>query len=303
MNITFQVKEALSPTPVRAFLQNQCGISHGMWRRLKWNGTIKVNEVSVRATTATVKNGDLVTCILPEESSVVPAKIPLDIRFEDEYMIVINKPAGILVHPTGHDYTNTIGNGLKYYYKSTGQDIEFHPVHRLDRNTTGLVLVAKLPQLQSTLTQPNNKNKAILDENNLPGKLFHRSYLAVINGILPKASGIINLPIARHPQSIIQRICNPQGQYAETHYRTIAINKGKSLLELELKTGRTHQIRVHMAAIGFPLMGDDLYGGDTSEIKRQALHAYHLEVLNPLTMERQSIYSDIPNDMVDAFYS
>ena len=136
----------------------------------------------------------------------------------------------------------------------------------------------------------------------MPNKLFHRSYLAIINGYLPKPTGIIDLPIARHPDSIIQRICSDNGQYAETHYQVLATNNGKSLLKLELKTGRTHQIRVHMASIGFPLLGDDLYGGDTSAIGRQALHAYHLEIFNPLTQEQLSIFSDMPQDMMLAFW-
>lgn len=304
MKITYQVdNEALTPVSVRAFLKNSCGISQGLWRRLKWNGTILINGTAVKSTMATVKAGDLVTCLLPEESSIVPAPIPLDIRYEDKYLIILNKPAGILVHPTGKDHDNTLGNGLKHYYLRTGQNAEFHPVHRLDRNTTGLVVVAKLPQLQSALTQPGNRTKAILQEHEIKGKLFHRSYLAIINGTMPQPKGVIDLPIARHPDSIIQRVCHPDGQYAETHYQTIAVHNGKSLVKLDLKTGRTHQIRVHLASIGFPLLGDDLYGGDTTVIKRQALHAYHLVVFNPLNRRSISLYADMPQDMVAAFYS
>ncbi len=304
MNITYEVKdnEALAPVSVRAFLRNSCGVSHGLWRRLKWNGTILVNGEKVKATMATVKVGDKITCILEEESSIVPRKMPLDIRYEDEYLIVLNKPDGILVHPTGGDHDNTLGNGLKYYYQLTGQDIDFHPVHRLDRNTTGLVVVAKLPQLQSALTQPGPRLKGNMQEHNITQKFFHRSYFALVNGTLPQRKGSINLPIARHPDSIIQRICSPNGQYAETHYETVAVNNGKSLIKLELKTGRTHQIRVHLASIGYPLLGDDLYGGNHDVINRQALHAYHLEIFNPLNGETVSVYSDIPQDMIKAFY-
>lgn len=300
MNITYQVteKEALSPISVRAFLGSHCGVSHGLWRRLKWNGTIRVNGEAVRATMAMVKAGDIVSCSLPEDSSILPTRLPLDIRYEDEYLIILNKPAGILVHPTGGDHTNTLGNGLKYYYQQTGQDIDFHPVHRLDRNTTGLVVVAKLPQLQSALTQPGTNIKRLA-----PGKLFRRSYLAIIQGVMPQREGIIDLPIGRHPHSIIQRICTPTGQYAETHYKTLAVNKGKSLIKLDLKTGRTHQIRVHMSSIGFPLLGDDLYGGNHQFISRQALHAYHLAVFNPLNGQFTSLYADMPKDMVQAFWS
>ena len=303
MNITYQVKaEALTPISVRAFLKNYCGVSQGLWRKLKWHGTILVNNCPVRATMATVQQGDIISCILPEAASVVANYIPLDIRYEDEYLIILNKPAGILVHPTGKDHSNTLGNGLKYYYQLTNQEVDFHPVHRLDRNTTGLVAVAKLPQLQSALTQPGNNTQRILQQEKAPKKLFYRSYLAIVKGQLPHPTGVITLPIARHPDSIIQRVCSENGQYAETHYQVLASNRGNSLIKLILKTGRTHQIRVHMAAIGFPLLGDDLYGGDTTDIHRQALHAYHLELLNPLNHRYISIYSDMPQDMVKLFW-
>ena len=216
----------------------------------------------------------------------------LDIRYENEYLLVLNKPTGILVHPTGGDYSNTLGNGILHYYRETGQNLDFHPVHRLDRNTTGLVIVAKLPQLQNMLTQQNG------------GKFFHRSYLAIIEGTMPQPQGTIDLPITRHPESIIQRICptDGQGQRAITHYRTICQRQGRSLLELQLETGRTHQIRVHLASLGHPLLGDDLYGGNMEYIQRQALHAYHLELDNPLTAQHLSIYTDLPADMQALFW-
>lgn len=302
MNITYNVPDALAPVSVRAFLRNSCGVSHGLWRRLKWNGVILINGEPVKPTMAMVKGGDIISCQLEEKSDVVAREIPLDIRYEDSHMIILNKPAGILVHPTGKDFDNTLGNGLKYYYEKTGQAVDFHPVHRLDRNTTGLVLVAKLPQLQSALTQPGKAVEKMSQGKTAPGKLFHRSYIAVISGQLEHREGIIDLPIARHPESIIQRICSSDGQYAETHYRTLAVNNGKSLVWLELKTGRTHQIRVHMSAIGHPLLGDDLYGGSMELIQRQALHAVHLDVYNPLNGENVSIYSDVPQDMLQAFW-
>ena len=293
MDVTYIVsiedKKALHPVPVRAFLRQKCGFSHGLWRRLKWNGILLVNGEEVRATTAMVRDGDVVTCRIAESSSLVATPMPLDIRYEDEYMIVLNKPVGMLVHPTGGDYANTLGNGLLHYYQRTGQEIDFHPVHRLDRNTTGLVLVAKQPQLQNALTQGSG------------GKFFHRSYIAMIKGELPELQGTIDLPIARHPESIIQRICRSDGQPAVTHYRTLARRGGMSLLRLRLETGRTHQIRVHLAAMGHPLLGDDLYGGDMSLIQRQALHAVHLEVSNPLTGEEVSLYADVPQDMMAVF--
>ena len=293
MDITYTVsKEALTPVDVRAFLRKECGFSHGLWRRLKWNGTLLINNQEARCTTAIAQAGDEIRCIIPEESSLVATPMQLDIRYEDEYLLVLNKPIGILVHPTGGDYSNTLGNGIMHYYHQTGQNLDFHPVHRLDRNTTGLVVVAKLPQLQNVLTQQNG------------GKFFHRSYLAVVEGQLDQPNGTIDLPIARHPDSIIQRICpsDGSGQRAITHYRTLCQRNGLSLLELKLETGRTHQIRVHLSALGHPLLGDDLYGGKMEGIQRQALHAYHLELDNPLNGQHLSIYADLPKDMQYLFW-
>lgn len=295
MNISYIVpadivnNKALTEISVRAFLRHKCGFSHGLWRKLKWNGTLLVNGIPVKAVTATAKPGDTITCCLPKESSLLPCPMPLDIRYEDEYLLILNKPAGILVHPTGGEHLHTLGNGILHYYQQTGQHLDFHPVHRLDRNTTGLVLVAKLPQLQNALTQQSG------------GKLFHRSYLALIEGQLPKSQGIIDLPIARTPGSIIQRICTQEGKDAITHYCSLSTRNGRTLLHLQLATGRTHQIRVHLSAVGHPLLGDDLYGGSTALISRQALHAYHLEVTNPLNGEHISLYADPPADFMQAF--
>lgn len=291
MKITYTLSEkALAPVGVGAFLRNNCGFSHGLWRRLKWNGTLLVNGQKVRASTATARPGDEITCIIPEQASLAITPMTLDIRYEDDYLMVLNKPAGILVHPTGGDHDHTLGNGILWHYRQTGQELDFHPVHRLDRNTTGLLLIAKLPQLQNVLTQQNGD------------RFFHRSYLAIIKGSLKKPSGTINLPIARHPESIIQRICTEDGKRAVTHYRTLAQRNGLSLLEMQLETGRTHQIRVHLSALGHPLLGDDLYGGDTRLIGRQALHAYHLEATNPLDGTQISIYQDLPADMQKLFW-
>lgn len=289
-NIGKNTDEKALALPVRAFLRQKCGFSHGLWRRLKWNGTLLINGATVHAATAVVQEGDVVVCRLPEASNLAAAPMELNIRYEDEYMIVLDKPAGVLVHPTGGEHVHTLGNGLLHYYQQTGQPLDFHPVHRLDRNTTGLVLVAKQPQLQNALTQGKG------------GRFFHRSYLAVIEGELPDSSGVIDLPVARQPGSIIQRVCSQEGQPAVTHYRTLVRRGGRSLLWLRLETGRTHQIRVHLAALGHPLLGDDLYEGDTSLLGRQALHAFHLEVFNPLNGETVSLYSPLPKDMAEIFW-
>lgn len=291
MILKYTVTDNIENFSLKTYCRNQCGISMGMWRRIKWNGEVSVNGEKVRPTMAFISTGDEIIINLPEKTSLEPVYHPLDIRYEDEYLIIVNKPAGMLVHPTAGDYTGTLGNAILYYYQNTGQNLDFHPVHRLDRNTTGLVLIAKLPQLQHKLTQGK--------------KFFHRSYLAIIKGRLPQADGIIDMPIDRHPDSIIQRICpkDGSGQEAITHYKTLSCSNGLSLLELTLKTGRTHQIRVHLSTLGFPLIGDDLYGGNNDLLPRQALHAHHLTVENPLNGEIISVYADMPPDMCQILHN
>lgn len=300
----------INKIPLKNYCRSYCGISMGLWRRIKWNGVVTINNQAVRPTMATVKSGDVIQIYLPERSPIEPVYHPLDIRYEDDYFLILNKPSNMLVHPTAGDYTGTLGNAVLYYYQQTGQSLGFHPVHRLDRNTTGLVLIAKLPHVQHKLTQdmviagqraaghgnlsPEERTHILSSK-----KFFHRSYLAIISGELTPAEGIIDKPIARHPDSIITRCCpdDGTGQEAVTHYRTLLRSNGLSLLELQLKTGRTHQIRVHLSSLGHPIIGDDLYDGNHEYIQRQALHAYHMEVENPLTGECISVYSDIPYDM------
>ena len=301
MILRYKANGLPAPMLLKNYLRSCCGISMGLWRRIKWNGTITINNLEVRATIAMVSEGDDIICSVPEESKLEPVKLPLDIRYEDDYMLIVNKPPGMVVHPVAGDYTGTLGNAIMYYYKETGQDLDFHPVHRLDRNTTGLVMIAKLPQLQNALTQPRKR----ADYSGNPAKLFKRSYLAIVKGFLPKPQGTIDLNIARHPDSIIQRICpmDGSGQTAITHYQTLSFRNGLSLLKLSLETGRTHQVRVHLASLGYPLIGDDLYGGDNSQFGRQALHACHISAQNPLTGLSISVYANMPADMQSFFYS
>lgn len=219
-------------------------------------------------------------------SDIEPEDLPLDIRYEDDYLMVVNKPAGQLVHPTTKEAHGTLGNAVLYWYRAHGEHHAYHPVHRLDRNTSGLVLIAKVPQVQYKLTPRRGE-----------GKLFHREYLALIEGELTPPEGLIDAPIARALPSIILRKVSPDGQAARTHYDTVQTDGHLSLVHLVLDTGRTHQIRVHLAHLGHPLLGDDLYGGSLTRIKRQALHAARLHFRHPLTNEMIDVRSPLPSDM------
>jgi len=276
--------KTLESMPARAFLTQTQGISNTIWKRIKHSGTFKVNGQLVNAARTELKNGDIVTYDILRPSNIIPEKLPLDIRYEDDWLLVVNKPAGQLVHPTTQEPRGTLGNAILFHYNEQGESHAFHPVHRLDRETSGLVLIAKQPQIQFKLSP-----KGI--------KAFHREYLAIIPGELTPPAGTIDAPIARALPSIILRQVAPDGKAARTHYDTVKTNHELSLVHLVLETGRTHQIRVHLSHLGHPLIGDDLYGGSRDLISRQALHAFRLSFTHPMTGEDIVVTAPLPSDM------
>ena len=207
------------------------------------------------------------------------------IYYEDEFLLIINKPAGMLIHPTVKEDGGTMYNFVKQYYEARGIASGLHPVSRLDRNTSGLVIFAKEPRIQFLLSQQQMIKK----------------YLG-ITAVIPSAlSGSIEAPIARKEGSIIERCVSENGKYARTGYRTIYTNNGKALLELTLFTGRTHQIRVHLAHIGCPLYNDNLYGTPGPQ-SRHALHACYLKFTHPVTGKVLEISSALPQDLRKIIY-
>ena len=268
--------------PAKAYLMRVCGISSTLWKRIKHSGTFAVNGVSEIAARTMLRAGDIVSYELPIISSVIPEQLPLAIIYEDEDLLVLDKPAGQLVHPTTREAHGTVANAVLGLYEARSMSLDFHPCHRLDRNTTGLLLIAKHPEVQYQIA----KQDALV-----------REYLALIEGSLTPAEGTINAPIARALPSIILRCVSPDGKPARTHYRTERTDGRHSLLRLRLETGRTHQIRVHLAHLGHPLLGDDLYGGSMDEITRHALHSARLTLTHPRTGERLTIEAPLPMDM------
>ena len=287
---TFQVvlPEALASMPAKAFL-HQKGISSTLWKRIKHSGTFKVNGVVTNAARTMLKDGDTVSYQVEKPSEIEPEALPLDIRYEDEYLLIVNKPPGQLVHPTTKEAHGTLAGAVLYHYKAKGENHSYHPIHRLDRDTSGLVLIAKEPQVQYLLTAKDGT------------KRFHREYLAIVEGRPKPPEGLIDAPIARALPSIILRKVSPEGKEARTHYKTLSSmeREGKllSLIELKLETGRTHQIRVHMNYLGHPLLGDDLYGGSLELMQRQALHACRLHFIHPVTKEQINVKAELPRDM------
>ena len=232
--------------------------------------------------------GDTLTINLIEiESSqkIIPTKLPLDIVYEDEDILVINKPSDMPIHPSQGNYDNTLANAVAYYYKQKGEVFTYRCINRLDRDTTGLLIIAK------------NMYSASLLSDMVAAREIHREYLAIATGKTAE-SGIITAPIARVDGSTIERcVDEKRGDYACTHYKRVAYKNGYSLVALKLETGRTHQIRVHMKHLGHPLPGDFLYNPDYSVIERQALHSHKLSFKHPISSEVLEFVADLPEDM------
>ena len=272
--------------PAKAYLMRACGISLGLWKRIKHSGTFTVNGMPAIAARTMLHTGDIVSYELPIVSSVTPERLPLAIVYEDDDLLIIDKPAGQLVHPTTKETHGTVANAVLGLYEERGTRLDFHPCHRLDRNTTGLLLIAKHPEVQYQMAKQST---------------LTREYLALIEGALTPPIGTIDAPIARALPSIILRRVSPDGKPARTHYKTEWTNGSHTLLRLQLETGRTHQIRVHLAHLGHPLLGDDLYGGSKDLIPRHALHSAQLTLTHPCTGERLSVESLLPEDMARIF--
>ncbi len=219
-------------------------------------------------------------------SDIVPCAGPVDIVYEDDDLLVVNKPAGLTVHPCAGNWADSLGARLVHYYRKVGLEADFHPVHRLDKGTSGLMVVAKHPAVQHALTQALHSNA------------FLRCYLAVCEGCPSPASGTIDAPLGRTDESYIRQCVRPDGKPARTHYRVLQAGDKFSLVSLTLDTGRTHQIRVHMAHIGHPLAGDFLYGTEDADlIGRPALHSGYLRFCQPFTGEELVFSSPLPDDM------
>ena len=279
----------LAGVKVDTLLKKHLGLSGTVVRRIKWlSDGILVDGRRVN-TRFVPQEGQVLSVRLsdPERrSGIVPAPGPLDIVYEDGDIIVLNKAPGIPVHPGPGHFSDTIGNFLLDYYDSTGVEADFHPVHRLDRGTSGLLAVAKHPHAQEVL------------KNQLHTPEFRRVYLAVCEGVPSPAAGVVDAPLGPRPGSLVEQMVRPDGKEARTRYETLEVYGNRALLRLELDTGRTHQIRVHMAHLGHPLTGDFLYGREAPElIGRPALHSAELTLRHPVTRESLSFRTPMPEDM------
>ncbi len=285
MKLKFVVKDE---TNIRVILREKLSFSERLYKKVK-KDCIFVNGVKIGYYT-TLRSGDAITINLDfdeDNSNIVPNKdIHIDILYEDEWMIIVNKPAGIPVHPSMEHFEDSLSNAIKYHYDSIDIHKKIRPINRLDKDTSGIVIFAKSEYIQENL------------------KNYHKEYLAIVSGHL-EGSDTINAPIARKDKSIIERCVSENGDKSVTHYEVIKNidEKNITLIKCILETGRTHQIRVHMAYIGHPLLGDSLYGMSSPLIDRQALHAYHINFIHPVTREKIDIVCDMPNDMMKVLYN
>ena len=285
--LELEITPELAGAKVDTLLRKRLGLSGTVVRRIKWlEDGILLDGVRVH-TDFRPAAGQVLSARLsdPERNSgIIPAPGPLDIVYEDGDLIVLNKAPGVPVHPGPGHFDDTLGNFLMDYYEKTGQEGDFHPVHRLDRGTSGLLAAAKHPHAQEVLKKQ------------LHTEGFRRVYLAVCEGVPDPPAGVIDAPLGPKPGSLMEQMVRPDGKPARTRYGVLRRWGGRALASLELETGRTHQIRVHMAHIGHPLTGDFLYGTEDRElIGRPALHSGYLSFLHPITKERLQFSVPLPD--------
>ncbi len=288
--LTLPVTPELAGAEVNTLLRRTLGVSGTVLRRVKWledGVTVDGARVNVRCR---VREGQTLCVRLsdPEDTpQPVPVPGPLDVVYEDEDLVVVNKAPGVLVHPGHGHFDDTVGNFLMARYREDDSAAGFHPVHRLDKGTSGLMVAAKHPYGQERL------------KNQLHTGAFRRVYLAVCDGAPQPPGGAIDAPIGMADGSPVRREVCADGKSARTRYQVLSVHDSRALVELTLDTGRTHQIRVHMAHIGCPLTGDFLYGAeDRARIGRPALHSARLELTHPVTGEHLAFSCPLPEDML-----
>ncbi len=285
--LRYEVEPGFAGYTIQKYLKMK-GYSHGCIVYLKKTEEgIKKNGVWAYTKDKLAAGDVLETVFVEEEASenIVAVDMPLDIIYEDEDILVLNKPADTPIHPSQGNYDNSLANGVVNYYAKQDVNFVFRCINRLDRDTTGLVVIAK-----------NMLSGAVLNQA-MVNREIHRTYLAVVKGELPE-NGTIDFPITRKDGSTVERCVDFEcGEHAVTHFELVEKNEKYSLAKVWLETGRTHQIRVHMNAIGHPLPGDFLYHDDFTDIGRQALHSWRLEFMHPVTGVQMKFEQPLPEDM------
>ena len=287
MKLEYKITNLTKYNIIRAILKEEFLMSDRLIAKLKNTSQIYINNKPVYINHI-LSTEDVLSVNLDfneESENIVPTKMKLDILYEDESLLILNKPAGIPVHPSMEHYTDSLSNGVKYYFEQISLKRKIRPVNRLDRNTSGIVIFAKNQYIQECLIKQMKTDE------------FKKEYLALVNGSLSKKEQIILAPISRNENSIIERCVAANGSKAITIVELLKNFDNYSLIKCILKTGRTHQIRVHMQFIKHPILGDTLYGVPSDLINRQALHAYKICFIHPITKEKINIIAELPEDI------
>lgn len=288
MKLEYMSNEQTKYTNIRQVLKCEFGMSDRLILRLKRANQIYCNGKAVSVNEQLHPHDIICADITFEEEceNIVPTKMDLDILYEDEGLLIINKGPNTPVHPSLNHFEDSLSNGVKYYFESIGLERKIRPINRLDKDTSGIVLFAKNEYIQECLIKQMKTNK------------FEKEYLAIVDGIVTTPSQTVIAPIARKDTSIIERCVKDDGDYAETIIELVNTYINYSLVKCTLKTGRTHQIRVHTKHIGHPILGDTLYSNSSPLINRQALHAHKVKFIHPVSKKQIEIVCNPPQDML-----
>ena len=286
MILEYEVKENDTYINLKDLLKNYFSISDRLLVKLKHEQKLFVNNQKAYIHMP-LNVGDIISIhidFIEDNSNIVATKMPLNIVYEDSALLIINKPAKTPVHPSMDHFEDSLSNGVKYYFDEIELQKKIRPVNRLDKDTSGLVVFAKNEYIQECLIKQ------------MQTKEFVKEYIAICDGIFENKKGTISAPIVRKENSIIERCVSEAGDIAITHYEVLKSAFNYSVVKCKLETGRTHQIRVHMAHIGHPLLGDTLYGNPSPLISRQALHAYKISFIHPVTRKQMKLTAEIPEE-------
>jgi len=285
LRLEYQVEEKEAGEHVIDVLANAMRISSRLIRKCKRNKQILVNQQHI-SVNATLRAGDIITLMLDhDENTFDPDPIEVEALYEDGDVLAVNKPPFLVVHPTKGHPEGTLANALSYRQYKRQENYKIRFINRLDRDTSGVLLIAKNAYAQQIISEQ------------MQADAVDKIYYAVVKGRVLNGEGTIDAPIDRLSEDDILRGIIETGMPSRTHYKVIATNDTASVLRLKLETGRTHQIRVHLKYIGHPIIGDSLYGEESNQIKRQALHCYQMAFKPPRKSSSTCVTAEIPNDM------